>query len=79
MNTIKKDQYDFILFTSPSTFENFSSYFSKNELQKIKIASIGSTTSSHITNLGYKPMVTAGKSNVEGLRDAILDYYKHNI
>ncbi len=76
INIIKKDKYDLVIFTSPSAFYNFCSYFSKKELLNIKMASIGKTTTKAITEKGYTPLFTAKKSNTEGLKEAIVKFYK---
>ena len=73
---IKNGLYDLIVFTSPSTFTNFCSYFNPDQLGKLKMASIGTTTSSAIQKAGFEPLITAKKSNAEGLRDAIIEYYQ---
>jgi len=69
--------YDLILFTSPSTFNNFASFVDTGLLGKLKIGSIGSTTSKAILEAGYEPLMTAKMSNTEGLTEAILQYYKY--
>lgn len=76
LNRIKNDQYDMIVFTSPSTFQNFCSFYEMNLIKKLKMASIGSTTTSAIKDEGFDPLFTARTSNAEGLRDAIIEYYK---
>ena len=78
LNAIKNDLYDLIIFTSPSTFQNFCSFVDNNILKKLKIASIGSTTSKSIADVGLEPMITAAKSNAEGLCEAIVEFYKSN-
>ena len=40
------------------------------------MASIGTTTSKAIEEAGLKPLVMAKKSNVEGLNDAITEFFK---
>ena len=69
--------YDLILFTSPSTFTNFTSFVDTTLLGKLKIGSIGTTTSRAILEAGYEPLMTAKMSNTEGLTEAILQYYKY--
>ena len=76
LESIEQDQYDLIVFTSPSTFQNFCSFYDSEKIKLLKIASIGTTTSKAIENAGVKPFITASKSNVEGLDEAILEYYK---
>jgi hydroxymethylbilane synthase len=78
LDAIKNDLYDLIIFTSPSTFQNFCSFVDNNILKKLKIASIGSTTSKSIADVGLEPMITAAKSNAEGLCEAIVEFYKSN-
>ena len=73
---IKNGLYDLIVFTSPSTFTNFCSYFNLDQIGKLKMASIGTTTSCAIQKAGFEPLITAKKSNAEGLRDAIIEYYQ---
>lgn len=76
LETIKNDIYDLILFTSPSTFQNFCSFIDADILRKLKIASIGSTTTKAILDADIKPLVTASKSNAEGLCESIIEFYK---
>ena len=73
---ISDGRYDLILFTSPSTFNHFTSLFDISLLGELKIGSIGSTTSRAIHEAGYEPLMTAKMSNSEGLAEAILQYYK---
>lgn len=76
IDLIKKDQYDLIIFTSPSTFCHFCTFYESDLMDKLKMASIGSTTTKAINESGFQPLVTAKKSNAEGLRDAIVEYFK---
>ncbi len=76
MNLIKEDRYDLIIFTSPSTFINFCSFYGSAGIEKIRMASIGPTTTKSIRDAGYEPVVTAIKSSSEGLRDAVIEYYQ---
>jgi hydroxymethylbilane synthase len=78
MNRISEGLYDLILFTSPSTFNHFTSLADKSMLSSLKIASIGITTSRAIHEAGFEPMLTAAMSNAEGLTEAIIKYYQHS-
>jgi uroporphyrinogen-III synthase len=73
---IKDDQYDLIIFTSASTFTNFCTFFSPDQIGRLKLASIGTTTTRSIQEAGFEPVLTAKKSSAEGLRDAIIEYYQ---
>jgi len=76
MDIIRNNLYDLLIFTSPSTFLNFCSFINPEEIKKLKTASIGTTTSKSITDAGIEPLVTAKKSNAEGLCESIIEYYK---
>ena len=76
LEMIKTNSYDLIVFTSPSTFHHFCSFYEAGLVGKLKMASIGSTTTKAIQVAGFEPLFTAKKSNAEGIRDAMIDYYK---
>jgi hydroxymethylbilane synthase len=73
---LKNDRYDLIVFTSPSTFSNFCSFYEMDQIGKLRMVSIGSTTTRSIQEAGFEPLFTAKKSNAEGIRDAIIEYYQ---
>lgn len=75
LEIIKNDKYDLIVFTSPSTFHHFCLFYDVDLIGKLKMVSIGSTTTKAIKDAGFEPLFTAKKSNAEGLRDAIIEYY----
>jgi len=77
LDLIRQNKYDLIVFTSPSTFYNFCSFYDPSDIKLLKIASIGATTTTAIENAGVKPLLTARQSNVEGLSEEILTYYKN--
>ena len=76
IDLLKNDQYDLIIFTSPSTFNHFCSFYDRNQVGKLRMVSIGSTTTKAIKEAGFEPVLTAVKSNAEGLKDAIIEYYQ---
>jgi len=78
LELIRQDKYDLIVFTSPSTFQNFCSFYEYDKIKFLKMASIGTTTSSAIEDAGFTPVVTAKKSSTEGLTEAITEYFKNN-
>jgi uroporphyrinogen-III synthase len=73
---LRKDQYDLIIFTSPSTFRNLCSFYDHELIEKLKMASIGMVTTKAIQEAGFEPLFTAKKSNAEGIKDAILEFYQ---
>lgn len=62
---------DVATFTSPSTFRNFTTLFSrvdlKNFFSKTKIAVIGPATAKAVQDAGFEPDIVAKKSTVESL------------
>ncbi|NVN94535.1 MAG: hydroxymethylbilane synthase [Bacteroidetes bacterium] len=76
LEIIKQNKYDLIVFTSPSTFYNFCSFYEKDKIQHLKMASIGSTTTKAIEEAGYSPIITAKMSKAEGLSESISEYFK---
>ncbi len=65
---IKENTY--VVFTSPSTFNSF---IDKYDL-KNNIISIGKTTTDHIRDKGYEPLMTAKMQSYEGISNSIIDY-----
>jgi len=76
LEIIRRDKYDLIVFTSPSTFHHFCTFYEEDLIPKLKMVSIGATTTKAITDAGFEPLFTAKKSTAEGIRDAIIEYYK---
>ena len=76
IDLLKNDLYDLIVFTSPSTFNHFCSFYQKEKIGKLKMVSIGTTTTHAIQEAGFEPLITAKKSSAEGIKDAIIEYYK---
>ncbi|MDD5569900.1 MAG: uroporphyrinogen-III synthase, partial [Bacteroidales bacterium] len=62
IETIKKDKYDIIVFTSPSGFRNYLKVMKENKCKSnFRIASIGKTTEKEILKNGYKPILVSSK------------------
>lgn len=70
---IASGKYDLIIFTSSSGFQNFVEIIKKHniELQKLKVASIGKSTTKTMEEFGVKPVFTAKQSNIEGIAKEI--------
>lgn len=70
---LKKEKIDLLVFTSPSTVENF---FALNlKPREPKIASIGPATSEALKKVGYKADIVAKNSTIKCLVDSIVDFY----
>jgi len=69
------DKIDVVTFTSPSTFRNFAVLFSQRELRElqdhVRIAVIGPVTAHAVNEAGLEVDITAEKSTMESLTDAI--------
>ena len=64
------NENSYVVFTSPSTFNSFiDKYNLKNN-----IISIGNTTTDHIRNRGFEPLMTAKMQSYEGISNSIIDY-----
>jgi uroporphyrinogen-III synthase len=74
IKTIIDDKYDLIVLTSPSAFVNLLAILDgKVEPSKLKLASIGKTTTAEIEKYHLKPIITASMSNAEGIFKAIIE------
>ena len=74
---IKKldDGPTYVVFTSPSTFDSFIDKYELND----NIISIGETTSNHINDKGYNPLITAKMQSYEGISTSIIDFLNKNL
>ena len=70
LNEIIDNENSYFVFTSPSTFNSF---IDKYTLKK-NIISIGDTTTDHIRDKGFEPLMTAKMQSYEGISNSILDY-----
>lgn len=76
LNQVIQDHYDLIIFTSPSGFENFKEVVDdESVLQKLRVASIGNTTTEAIQQHHVHPVLTARMSSAKGIAEHITDYY----
>ena len=64
------NENSYVVFTSPSTFNSF---IDKYTLKK-NIISIGDTTTDHIRDKGFEPLMTAKMQSYEGISNSIIDY-----
>ena len=77
---INSDKYDLIIFTSSSCFSNFAETLKNHniQIQNLRVASIGKSTTKTMKEYGVKPMFTAKQSNIEGIVKEIKTLYKPN-
>jgi len=78
-NTIEKienNDYEMLIFTSPSGIQQFVKLANKNLLQKIRIACIGETTAKAAIENNIEPKVVATTSSASGLFESIINFYK---
>jgi len=72
LSLIEKDEYEMMIFTSPSAFDNFVKLTKfTTESKNLKIATIGKRTSEAVLQKGFKVMLEAKNSNMEGLAEVI--------
>lgn len=69
------DSIDLITFTSSSTVENFVAAYGVEPLKKIPSAAIGPITAQTLKNFGVTPAVVAKEFTIDGLVEAIKNYY----
>jgi uroporphyrinogen-III synthase/AcrR family transcriptional regulator len=78
-NTLFNSAVDIVTFASPSAFRNFLSLTGdegRDLLKKSKIAAIGSTTAGEITSQEFKVDIQPDVFTMEGLKNAVIEYYK---
>lgn len=73
---IEEGLYDVLIVTSPSAIQNLHSVLDP-KAGKLKIISIGKTTSAAIREYGYEPLSEAKESSYEGLAEATIEYLKN--
>ena len=83
MNLFDRHKVNLVTFTSSSTVENFLALFPEEDLHSIKkklnAASIGPMTSNTLRNHGIEPLIEAKVHTIQGLIDAIVEYYQSNV
>lgn len=71
---IKKDRYGLLVFSSPSAFAFFSKHVDP-DTQKLRILSIGTTTTAAITKLANVEIITADRPDTQSLKKEIIHYF----
>ncbi|MDD3078481.1 MAG: uroporphyrinogen-III synthase [Paludibacter sp.] len=75
VDKIIHNDYDLILFTSPSGFRNFHKIMLTHNIKEIKAACIGTTTEAEMQKFGFKPVVVSPKSDAESFVNEIEKYF----
>jgi uroporphyrinogen-III synthase len=76
LNRIKKHQYELIILTSPSGFNNLIKAIDEQLSPKeLKFICIGTTTANEVKAKGYTPFLTAQKASAEGIYESLLAHY----
>jgi len=72
---IEEDQYEMLIFTSPSGIKNFLKISGVKHQKNLRIACIGDTTARTAKDNNIEPLVVAEKASTKGLLDSIINYY----
>lgn len=76
LQQVKENNFDLLVFSSPSAFANFIGELdNQNPKLDLKIVSIGNTTTQTMLDNGYKPLITAAESSINGIVNEIINYY----
>ena len=76
INRIKENDYDMLVFTSPSGFRNFVRVMRDNNCNNnFKIACIGKTTEKEAVYQGYTPLIVSAKATGDFFTDEIERYF----
>ncbi len=80
INRIKREEYDLLIFTSPSGFRNFAKTMKLNNCSSnFKIACIGKTTENTVLELGYTPLIVSKKTGGDFFAQEIENYFKNKL
>lgn len=74
LDSMAKNEYDLILFTSPSGYRNFHRITEKLEINELKAASIGTTTEAEMRKLGAAPLLVSPQSDADSFVNEIEKY-----
>ena len=72
LEKITKKENPYVVFTSPSSFDSFIKFY---DASKVNLVSIGNTTSSHITNLGFQTILTSKMQSYEGISESLIAFF----
>ena len=75
LEKINKKYKPYVVFTSPSSFDSFIKFYDASE---VNLVSIGNTTSSHITNLGFQTTLTSKMQSYDGISESLIAFFNEN-
>lgn len=75
---IIENQYDMILLSSPSAFENLSKCLTPSQVLNLNLACIGTITKKAVMDFGVDPKIVAEKSTAVGLFESVRNYFEFN-
>ena len=75
LEKIIQNNEPYVIFTSPSSFDSFINIY---DSKKVKIVSIGNTTSSHINQKGFNTELTSAMQSFEGISESLITFLKEN-
>jgi len=79
LQLIRENRYEMLIFTSPSTIQNFMKLHLNTPAEDLRIACIGEITAREAKNQGISPMVVAEDASAQGIVDAIINHYSKKI
>ncbi len=72
---IKSNQYEMLIFTSPSAIQNFMTLTNDISVENIRLACIGEITAREARKQGLQPLIIAKDASAKGIVDSIIQYY----
>lgn len=72
---IENENYDMLIFTSPSGIQNFLQLFPQLKNKNIRMACIGDITAGAARENGFEPLAVAESSSPTGIVESILNHY----
>jgi uroporphyrinogen-III synthase len=75
LERVKTGNYDALIVTSPSAIKNLAAQIGDTS-KKLKIISIGTTTTNAMIKLGIEPLATANEQSYKGLAIATIQYFE---
>lgn len=78
LQLIRNNQYEMLIFTSPSAIQNFMKLKTNFSVENIRMACIGAITANEAIIQGIQPLVIAKDASARGIVEAIIQFYIKN-